>query len=577
MIDLNAAYKSPYLAVDTETNAFDVRCDPTFAMLGVSVAFRDQQGLMQSQYFAFNHWDENESIDTLNQVRELIERHPCIIYHNAKFDLLVLARSGIHPQGRYYDTMLMAQWVDENLWSKELDWLGKRFLGKGKEINEELDAVIKAWGWGMVPGRFMQKYASNDAELTFDLFHKLYPRFVKEGYDGPLWQRECEWLDLISRIEQQGLYIDTDFCKQQIEIGKIVMQEKLLSIGFNPMSNPQLGEYLIQQMGLPIIKTTKTGCKLNHDHEFSCKPSFDKEAMVEYEAILEQREDHTARDILTYRGWQKTVSSNYQAYLDLLSYDGKLRPNFNLHRTRTSRLSCSKPNLQQIPKSSSKPWNGGLKRAFLASNGYELIGFDYINQELRLAAIYAKDQALIDAFNSGVKIFDVMAVELGWERDLVKTFTYATLYGGGIRRIKNLFGIDYKAAKDLRAQFFRSYPALQGVIRTASNLCKSRGYVSLWTERRRHFDRREEDAHKAFNSIIQGGAAEMVKSKMLEVDREIDWDSCKLVLQVHDEVVAEVAEPKWLKIIPEIMSDVKDLHPKFGTVPFPVEQKVWGK
>lgn len=563
--NLQDAYKSRWLAVDTETNALDPRWDPQFKCLGISIAFRNELGVMCSEYYPINHWDSNETEDTINEVRWLITTHPGLVFHNAKFDLVVLDRMGIKPTGDYLDTMLMAHWIDENLFSKELDWLGKRFLGRGKAMTPELDSVINSFGWGLVPGAFMKKYASTDAELTFDLCMKFMKKWNDEGYAGALWAREQEFLALISRMERQGIVIDTDFCKEQIDIGERTMQELLFKVGFNPSSNPQLGEYLINQMGLPVVKNTKTG-----------RPSFDKYAMAEYEEILEQREDATAQNILAYRGWQKTVSSNYRAYLDLLCTDGRLRPNFLLHGTRTGRLSCRKPNLQQIPKSSDHPWNGGLKRAFLGSEGYRLLGFDYSNLELRLAAIYAREDALIDAFNAGFKPFDELAARLNKPRNLCKNLTYAILYGGGINRIKNLFGLDWQAAKELREEFFRVYPNLQETIQYASNLSKRRGYVSLWTERRRHFDRRDDDAHKAFNSIIQGGAAELVKSRQLAVAREIDWDTCRMILSVHDELVFESADPKWEPIIKEIMMDVNGLNPNFHKVAFPVESKIWG-
>src|SRR5258708_14765821 len=118
---------------------------------------------------------------------------------------------------------------------------------------------------------------------------------------------------------------------------------------------------------------------------------FDKYAMEEYELLLAASDNETAGLVLEYRGWFKTVSSNYKAYLDLLSPDGFLRPNYKVHGTRTRRLSCEKPNLQQIPRSTPKRWNGNLKKAFVARRGYTLSELYYVQLEFRHAAGYSRD------------------------------------------------------------------------------------------------------------------------------------------------------------------------------------------
>lgn len=556
------------LSVDSESNGRDYRHDPLARTTGVSIATSTEGG----DYFPFQHeLGTNHVWPTFYGVhyylKNLIESADVILMHNAKHDILALEQIGINVRDKnYYCTMLETHFVNENLPNKGLDYVSRWCGGEPKNKSKLMGKFIKHMGWGAIPVEVMREYAETDACLPLHIHNKLYPTFVAEGYDGELWEREKRFTDLIMRMEALGIAIDSDICESEIEVGNARMQEILDDLKLNPMSGGDLKKLLIDQMGLPVVKTTATG-----------RASFDKEAMALYEEILELRNDETARKVLEYRGWQKTISSNYGSYLELQSADGNLHPTFNLHKARTIRLSCEKPNLQQIPRSSPKRWNGHLKKAFRDRPGFRNFEFDYANLELRLAAVYSQEPNLLGPLSQGFKPFDVMAEQLAWERQNCKTFTYATLYGGGVNRIKDLFSIPYDDAKAMRADWFGNYPNILDASRKAGRLAERRGYISLWTGRRRHLDKR--DGYKAFNSLLQGGAAELVKSVMLALDQVIDWQECRMLLQVHDSVVFEIAigrEEYWLDKIRDVMQHVSAFHPQFGKIPFPVDIKEYG-
>lgn len=558
-----------FLGVDSESNGRDYRHDPLAKTTGVSVASTINGG----DYFPFQHTiGFNHPSPTFYGAREYLKywlEHPDVVpvMHNAKHDIPALEDLGIYIRDKlYYCTMLETHFVNENLPNKSLDYVSKSLGGEPKVKSKLMGSFIKWGGWEAIPSDVIREYAEVDASLALFIHEKTHPIFVAEGYDGELWARERKFTDLIMRMEKLGVPIDQDLCEQEIEIGTKRMEEIRKDLKANPMSGADLKKLLIDDLGIPSQKETPTG-----------RPSFDKEAMERYEQILEQRNDRTAGNILEFRGWQKTISSNYGSYLELQSGNGTLHPSFKLHGTRSGRLSCEKPNLQQIPRSSPKRWNGSLKRAFRARDGFRLFEADYSNLELRLAAIYSKEASLVGPLQQGFKPFDVMAEQLGWERQDCKTFTYATLYGGGVNRIKDLFGIPYEDAQIMRTNWFDTYPDILRASQKAGRLAERRGYISMWTGRRRHLRRRE--GYKAFNSLLQGGAAELVKSVMLALDEVIDWVECRMLLQVHDSVVFEIAkgrEDYWLPIIRETMERVSAFHPQFGTIPFPVDIKEFG-
>lgn len=568
---LEAINHADYIAVDTETNGQNIRDGRGFA-IGVSVAVRIPGVGVVSDYFPFRHGDSGDlERPLLLKLKETLESFKGVVYfHNAAFDLPSLRTLGIDYQGRFKDTMLMAHLINENFpFSKSLDACTKYYLkDEGKKKSAEFEGWTKHIGWEKVmPSSLMHEYAAYDADLTLRLGEYLEPLFVKEVPEDYWWNHKMPFVRLMDKIMSRGVRIDDTLCNRMILIGEEQMVEILDMLGYDNLGPKALEDLLINRLGLPVVKrSNKTG-----------KPSFDKGAMEVYEQILERSEDHTAELILAYRGWQKSVSSNYRAYLELLSPDGRLRPNYKLHGTKTGRMSCEKPNLQQIPRVTNKDWNGGMKKAFIPEDDFTLWEADYSQLELRLGTAYAKEESLMQVFAQGRDIFSEMAEELGMPRQDVKTQTYTLQYGGGIKRLTEVFGISEIEARRRMDHYFNTYPGFKLVSNMAQRACKQKGKLKLWSGRHRHFMYPEDEAHKAFNSVIQGGAADIVEATMLRLENEVDNDAeCRMLLQVHDSVVFEIKDGTEEYYLPKIKKVMEDIPQPFG-VKFAIEIKKWGE
>jgi DNA polymerase-1 len=304
--------------------------------------------------------------------------------------------------------------------------------------------------------------------------------------------------------------------------------------------------------------------------------TFDKKAMEEYEAILEHMNNPMAQKILAYRGWSKTVSSNYEAYVNMVSKDGRLRCNYKQHGTLTGRLSCELPNLQQIPREGSKPWNGRLKHAFIEDEGFALLEADFSQLELRLATAYANERSLINVFAEGRDVFQEMAQALEQSRQETKTMVYAIQYGAGVKRISNVLGVSPSRARARIDDYYEAYPGFRAISNRVQAIVQRHKKVPLWSGRFRHFQYPTE-AYKAFNSLIQGGAAEIVERTLLRVAREIP--EIDTLLTVHDSGVYRVPVDIIDEVTPEIKRIFSDVNNTCGAefaVPFSADVKIWG-
>ncbi len=557
------------LAVDTE--ATGLKTTTVDEAIGVSIA-TVIDGTAYSHYFPFRHKiGDNCSTATQQMLTELLVRdNQTLIFCNAQYDIITLLTLGIDVRDKnFIDIPTMAHLIDENKpYSKSLDALAQHYLkDDGKIKDPELDKEKKL-GWPNTSWDQISAYAQKDAELTWRLYDLL--QNMREWTELPegFWTHKQDFIRLLISMKQLGVRVDQDIAQEYVHKGEQEMARIVEELGLNPGSPKQLKHLLIDKMGLPVVKkSTKTGA-----------PSFDKQAMTLYDDMLERIESPVARLIKEYRGWQKAVSASYKPYLTLVDTDGRLRCSYKTHGTATGRLSCSEPNLQQIPKSSDKEWNGKVKECFIPQEGYVLLNADFSQLELRLATAYANEEQLKKVFNEGRDIFTEMSKQLGMSRHDTKTLVYSMQYGAGEQRIMNAFGVTRVEARKIRENYFATYPKFRKFNELCTRRVEQTGEIMIWSGRKRHFDDRTE-AYKAMNSVIQGGAADIVERIMVRAWKELDPEECRILLTVHDSVTFEVQESK----VPHYMNKVRTLMENVNAITenvqfdvrFDVEVDLW--
>lgn len=382
-------------------------------------------------------------------------------------------------------------------------------------------------------------------------------------------------IEIFREMEKRGVRINKEIALQEIAIGEGRMNQIKKELGgLNPGSPKQLKTLLIDEMGLPVVKRSpKTGA-----------PSFDKEAMRDYTLILENNPEYksgpwgsVADNILEYRGWQITLGLCYKKFVDLVSPDGRLRCNYQIHGTKTSRTSCIEPNLQQVPKQTEKVWNRNIKRTFEASEGYTLVQFDVNQGEMRLATGYARQPYLMETFQWNKDMWGMMMAELNRPKAQCKTLTYAKMYGAQRAKLRMILGGD--DPDQFITDWEQAHDKIVAFSEKVYKVAKQRGYVHLWTGRMRHLKTDPEGGPRlAFNSLLQGGLAELVKSAMIRLYEEVDNEECRMLLMVHDSVIFEIKTEYLNQYIPwikKVFSRVED--EKNWDVPFDVSEEFWGK
>ncbi|ALY09308.1 DNA polymerase I [Arthrobacter phage Jasmine] len=554
------------LAFDTETTGLKVHSGED-TMLGFSIALRTDMGVI-GEYFPMYHkrgvnLDEEDAFKLLDAIAE-----KPLAAHNIIFDKNVLHHAGYPNVEKFYCTQRIAHLLDENSKQYSLDAVSLRFLGyAAKEKDPDFELALLAYGWAGMPSEIMHKYAKADAVGTF---HTLEAQMKNKEFTPQLlnyWQKiGAPTLSVLSKMRRLGVRIDVDRCKREQETGEQIMAEIEDRVGGKPSSSKFLQRVLIEELGLPQIISKKTG-----------NPTFDKEAMKRYDLMLEREEKHNglAKEILTYRGWQKAVSGYYLPYQRFVERDGRLRAEYKPFGTVTGRFSCADPNLQQIPKETDKAWNGAVKSCLIPADGYKLWELDYSQLEFRLAAAASREEGLLEIFNDGQRdIFTEMAAQLEMERQDVKTLTYSIQYGGGVQRIMDVFGVSKSRATEIIANFYERYPNLKKAGNAAGRQVASTGKIGIWSGRARHFKYPGSEYYKAFNSYVQGGAADLVTDVMVKADREIANEECRMLLQVHDSLVWEIAIGKEQYYLPEIEKVMTS--PQFG-VHLAVDAHAWSK
>ncbi|MGI5896700.1 MAG: DNA polymerase I [Oscillospiraceae bacterium] len=348
---------------------------------------------------------------------------------------------------------------------------------------------------------------------------------------------ECEGFAVnIQGIQEFGAALS-----EQIEVLKRQMFE-LAGEEFNPNSTKELNVILFEKMGLTPKKKTKSGYSTNVDA---------LEAIRGEHAIIPT--------LLEYRKLTKLYSTYVVGLLKVVDAGGRVHSTFKQTETRTGRISSTEPNMQNIPARTEL--GRQMRRFFVAREGYVLVDADYSQIELRILAHLADDKRMLQAFNEGADIHAITASEVfGVPLELVthemrtraKAINFGIVYGIGAFSLSQDIGVTVAQASDYINEYLATYDGVARFMKQTVEASKEKGYVTTMFGRRRILDElkshnkniRNFGERAAMNAPIQGTAADIIKIAMIRVYDRLKKEGVdgRLILQVHDELILEVAE-----------------------------------
>jgi DNA polymerase-1 len=548
---VNSLRRSGTFALDTESTSED----PWQAEL-VGLSFAMAPG--EAYYIPVGHarrLDEEEAITQLPKAEVLDMLRPVLedpnlhkIMHNAKYDMLLLARQHIQVRGLAFDTMLAAYLCDP----------GRRGLGLKDQVFQRLGHLMtpiaeligtgnKAITMDRVLIRLAADYAGADADMTLRLVRPLKEELDRHHLLHLYNRIELPLVSVLLQMEMDGVALDGDFLRELGEqLGEQLRTlEKAIysSIGheFNINSTKQLGEILFGELKLPAGKKTKTGYSVSAD-------------------VLESlRGKHPTVDhLLEYRHLAKLKSTYVDGLLTLMNpVTGRVHTSFNQTIASSGRLSSSNPNLQNIPVRTDV--GRQIRRAFIADPSYVLLTADYSQFELRILAHITHEPRLIEAFANDEDIHTITAASLFAlapqqvskdQRRLAKTVVYAVLYGQSAFGLSQVTGMSNSEAAEFIKRYHETFPRIKGYVDSTLDQARRQGYVNTLYGRKRFFpdmqmlayNDRQALEREAINMPIQGGNADLIKIAMLRIHHILAEKqlNARMILQVHDELVFEV-------------------------------------
>lgn len=557
--------REPVFCFDTETTCVEpLRSE----LVGLSFAIRPHEA-----WWVPTPTPETRKI-TLERLRPLFE-NPALskIAQNAKFDILVLMSCGVEVKGSVYDTMIIHYLLDPES-RHGMDHLARTFLTYDPiPIERLIGKGAKQISMGDADPQLLAEYAAEDADVTLQLYHKLWP-LLEEVHQTELYEEiERPIISVLARMEYSGIYVDPVELRDSATVlnaQAAKLEESIREMtgepDLNVNSNKQLGEVLFEKMKLDAKpKKTKTG-QYRTDEEYM-------QSLADTHPVV--------ATILEYRGLKKLLSTYIEALPQLINpKTGRIHSCFNQAVTATGRLSSTNPNMQNIPIRTEV--GREIRKAFAAPDeNHVIISADYSQVELRIMAHLSQDPALIKAFLDGedihaataASIYGVPISEVTFEqRRRAKTANFGIIYGISAFGLATRLKIPRSEAKELIDGYFHNYPGVREYIDRTVEKARENGYVETIFGRRRYLsDIRSGNAvtralaeRNAINAPIQGSAADIMKIAMVEVDRELTKTGSKArtILQVHDELVLEVPrdeEASVRELLIRCMSGAADL------------------
>ena len=560
------------VAFDTETTGLDAMAAD---LVGVSLATRPGRAC----YVPLAHRDGASDLfgggglapgqigiaEALAALKPLLEDRATLkIGQNIKFDMLVMARHGIHI-APVDDTMLLSYALDGGRGGHGMDDLSERHLAHTcipfSTVIELAPGAKKAdKTFAGVPIPKATEYAAEDADVTLRLWMCLKPRLAAERMTTVYETLERPLVPVIVDMERAGIKVDRAILSRLSSAfaqGIARLEEEvhaLVGHKFNLGSPKQLGELLFDRLQLPGGKRTKSG-------QWETRAGLLDDLAANEDLPPDAR--RLINTMLEWRQLSKLRSTYTDALPEFIQPDtGRIHTSYALASTTTGRLASSDPNLQNIPIRTKE--GREIRTAFIADKGMKLVSADYSQIELRVLAHIADIPQLKKAFAEGLDIHAMTASEMfgvpvadmpSDVRRRAKAINFGIIYGISAFGLANQLGISRDEAGQYIKTYFQRFPGIRDYMEATKKFAHDKGYVETVFGRRIHYPEintknpsmRGFLERAAINAPIQGSAADIIRRAMIRLPgalADAKLDSARMLLQVHDELVieAKVAE-----------------------------------
>jgi DNA polymerase-1 len=521
--------------------------------------------------------------EVLAALKPLLEDPKLVkVGQNLKYDMSVLARYDVTVAGTIYDTMLESYVLNSVATRHNMDALAGFYLDrKTISFTDIAGKGAKQLTFNDVGVEQATTYAAEDADITLALHHVLWPQLSAQKKLQQVFEDiEIPLVPVLSAVERHGALVDGRLLKQHsAELADRLQTLKETAWAqaggeFNLDSPKQLQEILYTKLELPVLKKTPKGA-----------PSTAEPVLVDL-----ARDYELPATLIEYRSLAK-LKSTYTDKLPLQinTETGRIHTSYHQAVTATGRLSSSDPNLQNIPIRNAE--GRRIRQAFVAPAGKVVVAADYSQIELRIMAHLSGDKSLCQAFADGEDIHRATAAEVfgsspdavtDEERRSAKAINFGLIYGMSAFGLGRQLSISRTLAQDYIDRYFDRYPGVRRYMDETRALASEQGYVETVFGRRLYLPdinakngpRRQAAERTAINAPMQGTAADIIKRAMIEVyywlrDSKLDGD---MIMQVHDELVFEVAQDDSAALIEGVttlMQDAAEL-----TVPLIVDSGV---
>lgn len=489
------------------------------------------------------------------------ERKPTFLGHDLKNDYYMLMHQGLTCCRTGFDTAVGQYVLDPGRSNYELKSLANEYLHESLEDEKEFFKDNGQMDLFQDTTEVYSTYGLRWCAAAAGLMPVLEEQLKAEGLESVFYELELPLIEVMASMEKEGITVDQEELKR---LGKVITKQvdvvtqqiyDLAGEEFNINSPVQLGTILFEKLGLPAGKKTKRGYSTSAET---------------LERILDDHE--IVPLILEYRTLTKLNSTYIKGLLPLIDKQGKIHAHFNQTVTATGRLSCTDPNLQNIPIR--QTFGRQLRKAFVPEDEtHTLVGADYSQIELRILAHMSEDPVLIQAFNNGEDIHRTTAANvLGLppenitieERSRAKAVNFGVIYGMSAFGLSSELHITRKEADEYIKAYFEKHAAVKEYMDGQVQLCREQGYVTTIMGRKRYIQEIGASGYMvrllgerlAMNSPIQGSAADVIKIAMLKVYQQIKEKGLKsrLILQVHDELIIETCREEQ-EMIQELLTE----------------------